>query len=53
MLGLPLHWGPWRFRYIATDLAQQVLANEQFKAAVIGRTPAGRVGEPHEVAGAT
>jgi len=40
-------------RYIATDLAQQVLAKEDFKSAVLDRTPAGRVGEPDEVAGAT
>ncbi len=39
-------------RYIATDLAQQVLAKEEFKTAVLDRTPAGRVGEPDEVAGA-
>lgn len=39
---------PW---YINTDLAKQVLANVEFKASVVGRTPAKRVGEPHEVAG--
>jgi len=39
---------PW---YINTDLAQQVLANAEFKASVVGRTPMKRVGEPHEVAG--
>lgn len=39
---------PW---YINTDLAQQVLANPDFKAEVVGRTPLRRVGEPYEVAG--
>ena len=39
---------PW---YINTDLAQQVLANADFKAQVLSRTPLQRVGEPHEVAG--
>lgn len=39
---------PW---YINTDLAQQVLADADFKAEVLSRTPLRRVGEPHEVAG--
>lgn len=39
-------------RYIATDLAQQVLSNAPYKQAVLDRTPMGRVGEPKEVAGA-
>jgi Tropinone reductase 1 len=39
---------PW---YINTDLAQQVLANADFKAEVLSRTPMRRVGEPPEVAG--
>lgn len=38
---------PW---YINTELAQQVLQNEQYKKSVLERTPAGRVGEPQEVA---
>lgn len=38
---------PW---YINTPLAQQVLKNEEFKRSVLSRTPAGRVGEPEEVA---
>eukprot|EP00587_Corethron_hystrix_P009133 CAMPEP_0113300154 /NCGR_PEP_ID=MMETSP0010_2-20120614/1904_1 /TAXON_ID=216773 ORGANISM="Corethron hystrix, Strain 308" /NCGR_SAMPLE_ID=MMETSP0010_2 /ASSEMBLY_ACC=CAM_ASM_000155 /LENGTH=290 /DNA_ID=CAMNT_0000153535 /DNA_START=97 /DNA_END=969 /DNA_ORIENTATION=+ /assembly_acc=CAM_ASM_000155 len=38
---------PW---YIATELAQQVLKNEEYKRSVLDRTPAGRVGDPHEVA---
>ena len=38
-------------RYINTPLAQQVLQNEAYKATVLERTPMGRVGEPHEVAG--
>ncbi|XP_024541336.1 tropinone reductase homolog At5g06060 isoform X1 [Selaginella moellendorffii] len=37
---------PW---YIKTDLAQQVLGRPGYEAAVVDRTPAGRVGEPHEV----
>jgi Tropinone reductase 1 len=39
---------PW---YINTELAQQVLKDEAYKASVIERTPMGRVGEPREVAG--
>lgn len=39
---------PW---YIATPLAQQVLQNEEFRAAVLARTPLKRVGTPEEVAG--
>lgn len=39
---------PW---YINTDLAKQVLANAEFKAQVVSRTPLRRVGEPSEVAG--
>lgn len=39
---------PW---YINTDLAKEVLANAEFKAEVVSRTPLRRVGEPHEVAG--
>jgi len=39
---------PW---YINTELAKQVLKNEEYKAAVLSRTPMGRVGEPNEVAG--
>lgn len=38
---------PW---YIATPLAKQVLQNKAYKSEVISRTPAKRVGEPHEVA---
>jgi Tropinone reductase 1 len=38
---------PW---YINTPLAQQVLKDEAFKSSVLSRTPAGRVGEPEEVA---
>lgn len=38
---------PW---YINTELAQQVLKNEAYKKTVLERTPAGRVGEPEEVA---
>ena len=41
---------PW---YINTDLAQQVLKNEEYKRSVVRRTPMGRVGEPREVAAAT
>jgi Tropinone reductase 1 len=39
---------PW---YIRTELAQQVLEDPAYKHAVLERTPLGRVGEPHEVAG--
>ena len=39
---------PW---YINTELAQQVLKDEAYRASVIERTPMGRVGEPREVAG--
>jgi Tropinone reductase 1 len=38
---------PW---YTATPLAMQVLADEAFNARVLGRTPAGRVAQPGEVA---
>ena len=38
---------PW---YIATPLAQQVLADEAYRSSVLARTPMGRVGEPSEVA---
>jgi Tropinone reductase 1 len=40
---------PW---YINTPLAKPVLDVETYRRAVIDRTPAGRVGEPEEVAGA-
>lgn len=40
---------PW---YTNTDLAQQVLRDEEFKREVVGRTPLRRVGEPEEVASA-
>jgi Tropinone reductase 1 len=39
---------PW---YIRTELAQQVLQDPAYLHAVLERTPLGRVGEPHEVAG--
>jgi Tropinone reductase 1 len=37
---------PW---YIDTPLAQQVLKKKEFKSAVVGRTPMGRVGKVEEV----
>lgn len=37
-------------RYIATPLAQQVVQDKQYEAAVLERTPMGRVGQPEEVA---
>ncbi len=40
---------PW---YIATPLAQQVLADPDYRRAVVQRTPMGRIGEPAEVAAA-
>lgn len=39
---------PW---YIRTDLAEQVLKNEEYKRSVLDRTPMRRVGEPHEISG--
>jgi len=39
---------PW---YITTELAHQVLQNEEYKGKVLERTPMGRVGTPDEVAG--
>ena len=38
---------PW---YITTPLVEPVLANPAAKAAILARTPLGRVGEPREVA---
>eukprot|EP00200_Dunaliella_tertiolecta_P004053 CAMPEP_0202358348 /NCGR_PEP_ID=MMETSP1126-20121109/12044_1 /ASSEMBLY_ACC=CAM_ASM_000457 /TAXON_ID=3047 /ORGANISM="Dunaliella tertiolecta, Strain CCMP1320" /LENGTH=236 /DNA_ID=CAMNT_0048951477 /DNA_START=79 /DNA_END=789 /DNA_ORIENTATION=- len=38
---------PW---YTATDLAMQVLQNEEFKKEVLSRTPMRRIGSPDEVA---
>ena len=38
---------PW---YIHTPLAAGVLANDEYRQQVLGRTPAGRIGEPREVA---
>jgi len=50
-------WGPDGIRvncvtpwYINTELAQAVLQDEQYKKTVLERTPAGRIGEPEEVA---
>ena len=40
---------PW---YIRTPLAETVLRNPEYLAEVVSRTPAGRVGEPEEVAAA-
>lgn len=39
---------PW---YIRTPLAEQVLRDDAYREEVLSRTPMGRVGEPHEVAG--
>ena len=39
---------PW---YIRTPLAATVLDQPEYLRAVLGRTPAGRIGEPEEVAG--
>jgi len=38
---------PW---YTATPLAQQVLQNQEYKDAVLSRTPMKRIAEPWEVA---
>jgi tropinone reductase I len=40
---------PW---YIMTPLAKPVLDDEAYRAAVLERTPLGRIGNPEEVAGA-
>lgn len=40
---------PW---YIDTPLARQVLDDDEYRAAVLRRTPMGRIGRPEEVAGA-
>ncbi|RAU83485.1 SDR family oxidoreductase [Pontibacter arcticus] len=40
---------PW---YISTPLAQTVLQNEEFKSAVLARTPLRKIGEPEDVAAA-
>jgi len=40
---------PW---YIATPLAEQVLADPAYRDAVLARTPMGRIGRPEEVAAA-
>jgi Tropinone reductase 1 len=40
---------PW---YIRTPLVEDVLANEEYLGRVLDRTPAGRIGEPREVAAA-
>jgi Tropinone reductase 1 len=40
---------PW---YIDTPLARQVLDDPDYRQAVVGRTPMGRIGEPEEVAAA-
>ncbi len=40
---------PW---YTHTPLADQVLKDEAFRQAVLGRTPLGRIAEPEDVAGA-
>lgn len=37
---------PW---YTATPLAMQVLADKQFEAAVLARTPMGRIAQPEDV----
>lgn len=54
---LACEWGPDGIRvncvapwYINTPLAKQVLQNQEYKRTVLERTPAGRVGEPFEVA---
>jgi Enoyl-(Acyl carrier protein) reductase len=39
---------PW---YTATPLANQVLQDKEYEAAVLARTPLGRVAQPEEVAG--
>lgn len=38
------------FRYTATPLAQQVLQDKEYEAAVLERIPMGRIAQPEEVA---
>lgn len=54
---LACEWGPQRIRvntvapwYIRTPLAEPVLADPDKRAAILARTPLGRVGEPEDVA---
>ena len=54
---MALEWAPDRIRvnavapwYTRTPLAAPVLAKPEARAAIVGRTPAGRVAEPEEVA---
>ncbi len=56
---LAVEWAPDNIRvnavapwYIRTPLAEKVLSNETYLAAVLARTPMGRVGTPEEVAAA-
>jgi Tropinone reductase 1 len=56
---LALEWGPDGIRvnavapwYIATPLTEPVLSKENFRTAVLRRTPLGRIGEAREVAAA-
>jgi len=54
---LAVEWAPMGIRvnavapwYIDTPLARQVLEDDSFRAAVLARTPMGRIGQPEEVA---
>lgn len=54
---LAVEWAPLGIRvnavapwYIDTPLARQVLEDDDYRAAVLSRTPMGRIGEPQEVA---
>jgi Tropinone reductase 1 len=54
---LAVEWAPFGIRvnavapwYIDTPLARQVLEDDDYRAAVLARTPMGRVGQPEEVA---
>jgi Tropinone reductase 1 len=56
---LAVEWAPDRIRvnavapwYIETPLTAGVLGNSEFLSAVLARTPAGRIGQPEEVAAA-
>ena len=54
---LAVEWAPFEIRvnavapwYIDTPLARQVLEDDAYLAAVLERTPMGRIGDPREVA---
>ncbi len=55
---LAVEWAPDKIRvnlvapgFIKTDLTEKLLTNENLRNGILGRTPLGRIGEPHDVAG--